>query len=142
MPDIEAINARNEQIAAEFRASGGLVGGGFAGTPVLLLHTRGARSGHERVNPLVYLDDAGRRIIFASYQGADRHPAWYFNLRAQPEVTIEVGTETLRVRAQELTGGERDRLWRLQTQRYPRFGDYERRTSRVIPAIALVPLPG
>src|SRR4029077_20693415 len=94
----------NARIIDEFRANEGRVGGGFQGTPLLLLHHTGARSGASRVNPLAYLADGGRYVIFASKGGAPTDPAWYHNLRAHPATTIEVGTETLDVVASEATG--------------------------------------
>lgn len=130
----------NQQIIEEFRSGGGEVGGPFEGAPMLLLHHRGARSGQERISPLVYLADDGRYVIFASKGGAPTNPGWYHNLKAHPDVTIEVGTETMRVRAEEVSGEERDRLYRTQAQRRPNFAEYERNTERVIPVIALTPI--
>jgi deazaflavin-dependent oxidoreductase (nitroreductase family) len=127
----------NERTIAEFRANHGQVGGQFAGAPLLLLHTVGARSGQPRVNPVMYLADGGRYLVFASAAGADSHPAWYWNLLAHPDARIEVGDRVLDVRAAELTGAERDGKYRLQAERYPGFADYQRRTARTIPVIAL-----
>lgn len=129
----------NQQIIEEFRANGGVVGGMFEGSPVLLLHHRGAKSGQERLSPLIYLADDGRYVVFASKGGAPTNPAWYHNLLAHPEVTIEVGAETLRAQAEELTGDERDRLYAEQSSRMKNFAEYERKTTRVIPVIALTP---
>lgn len=129
----------NQQIIDEFRAHGGEVGGMFEGAPMLLLHHRGARSGQERINPLVYLADEGRYVVFASKGGAPTNPAWYHNLLANPDVTIEVGTETIRARAEEAKGEERDRLYRTQAERNPGFAEYERKTDRVIPVVVLTP---
>jgi deazaflavin-dependent oxidoreductase (nitroreductase family) len=137
MPD--DLNART---IAEFRANHGNVGGAFAGAPLLLLHTVGARSGMPRVNPMMYLPDEGRYLVFASKAGSDRHPDWYYNLLAQPEVRIEVGDEILTVRAVELHGAERDAHFAEQARRYPGFAAYQRRTDRVIPVIALTPVEG
>jgi deazaflavin-dependent oxidoreductase (nitroreductase family) len=137
MPD--DLNAR---IIAEFRANHGKVGGDFTGAPLLLLHTVGARSGRTRVNPMMYLPDEGRYLVFASKAGSDRHPDWYFNLLAHPEVKIEVGDEILTVRATELHGAERDAHFAEQARRYPGFAAYQRRTDRVIPVIALTPVEG
>lgn len=130
----------NQSIIEEFRANDGRVGGPFEGAPMLLLHHRGARSGQERINPLVYLEEPGRYVIFASKGGAPANPAWYHNLKANPEATIEVGTETIRVRAEEVTGEERDRLYRRQAELRSTFAEYERKTDRVIPAVALIPI--
>ncbi len=130
----------NAQIIAEFRTNHGKVGGNFEGAPLLLLHTTGARSGAARINPMMYLPDDGRYLVFASKAGADTNPDWYHNLLAHPEVRIEVGDETLDVRAVELRGAERDAQYAEQARRYPGFADYERATDRVIPVIALVPV--
>lgn len=132
-----AIHDFNQQIIAEFRANGGKVGGRFAGAPMLLLHTIGAKSGQPRTTPLVYLPDGDRCIIFASKGGAPQHPAWYHNLRAHPEVTIEVGTETIPVTAVEITGEERDQLYAKQAALRPAFAEYQAKTARRIPVIAL-----
>ena len=113
------INDWNAQIIAEFRANAGQLGGGFEGAPVLLLHTTGARSGKERVNPMMYLEDAGRIFVFASKAGADTHPDWFRNLVANPAVSAEIGTETIRATAVSLEGDERDRVFDLQKSRYP-----------------------
>lgn len=132
----------NARIIDEFRANEGRVGGGFAGVPLLLLHQVGARSGERRVNPVAYLADAGRYVIFASKGGAPTHPGWYHNLRAHPQATIEVGTETIDVVASEATGEERERLFRTQAQRVPQFAEYEEKTARVIPVMILTPREG
>jgi deazaflavin-dependent oxidoreductase (nitroreductase family) len=129
----------NAAVIDEFRASGGELGGGFAGAPVLLLHTIGARTGTERVNPIMYLDDGGRLLVFASKAGADSNPDWYYNLVANPDVQIEVGDRVLDMHATELSGPERDDRYAEQARRYPGFADYARKTSRVIPVIALTP---
>jgi deazaflavin-dependent oxidoreductase (nitroreductase family) len=129
----------NARVITEFRANHGKVGGDFAGAPLLLLHTVGARSGRPRVNPMMYLPDEGRYLVFASKAGSDRHPDWYHNLLAHPEVKIEVGDEILTVRAVELRGAERDAHFAEQARRYPGFAGYQRRTDRVIPVIALIP---
>jgi deazaflavin-dependent oxidoreductase (nitroreductase family) len=134
MSDTEDPNAR---IVAEFRANHGKVGGPFEGAPMVVLHTIGARTGQERVHPLMYLPDGDRYLVFASKGGADTHPAWYRNLLAHPDTEIEVGDETIAVHAQELTGAERDEKYAEQAARYPGFAEYEQMTSRVIPVIAL-----
>jgi deazaflavin-dependent oxidoreductase (nitroreductase family) len=131
----------NAQIVDEFRANGGRVGGMFAGTPLLLLHHTGARSGKARVNPLAYLEDDGRYAIFASKGGAPTNPDWYHNLRAQPDTTIEVGVETIPVHAREAAGEERERLFAAQVQRSPQFGAYQEKTERPIPVVVLEPVP-
>ncbi|MFZ2049715.1 MAG: nitroreductase family deazaflavin-dependent oxidoreductase [Solirubrobacteraceae bacterium] len=129
----------NAQVIDEFRANGGSVGGMLAGMPVLLLHHTGAQSGKAYVNPLAYLEDDGRYVIFASAAGAPKHPGWYHNLKANPDVRIEVGTETLDVHAQEATGPERDRLYAIQSQQIPQFAEYELKTDRVFPVVVLQP---
>ncbi len=129
----------NQQIIDEFRANSGVVGGMFEGAPLLLLHHRGAKSGQERISPLVYLADDGRYAVFASKGGAPTNPGWYHNLLAHPDVTIEVGSETMRAHAEEVKGDERDRLFAENSRQRENFADYERKTTRVIPVIALTP---
>lgn len=132
----------NAQVIEEFRANAGRVGGPFEDMPLLLLHHTGAKSGAARINPVAYLKDGDRYVIFASKAGADTHPAWYHNLKAHPEVTIEVGTKTLRAVAAEATGEDRDRLYRTQAERSPQFGEYERKTDRTIPVVVLTAVSG
>jgi deazaflavin-dependent oxidoreductase (nitroreductase family) len=127
----------NAQTIAEFRKNHGKVGGYFEGAPLLLLHTSGKRSGKPRVNPMMYLKDGDRYLVFASKAGADTHPDWYHNLKANPEVQAEIGDETIDVHAEEITGRERDDIYRRQATLYPGFAEYERKTKRVIPVIAL-----
>jgi deazaflavin-dependent oxidoreductase (nitroreductase family) len=129
----------NAQIIEEFHANDGRVGGMFEGSTLLLLHHTGAKSGASRINPLVYQPDADRYVIFASKAGAPTNPDWYHNLKAHPDVQIEVGTDTIDVLASEATGEERDRLFRAQVERSPQFGEYEQKTDRVIPVIVLTP---
>jgi deazaflavin-dependent oxidoreductase (nitroreductase family) len=129
----------NTKVIDEFRANDGRVGGPFEGLSILLLHHTGAKSGERRINPLAYRRDDGRYVIFASKGGSPTHPAWYHNLKAFPETTIEVGTETIDVTAGEASGEERERLFRAQAGDVPQFGEYERRTERVIPVIVLTP---
>jgi deazaflavin-dependent oxidoreductase (nitroreductase family) len=106
---------------------------------LLLLHHAGARSGKSRINPLVYLRDGSRYVIFASKGGAPNNPDWYHNVKANPEVTIEVGTDTIPVTAAEAASAERDRLFSAQVERSPAFGDYQSGIERVIPVITLTP---
>jgi deazaflavin-dependent oxidoreductase (nitroreductase family) len=134
------VNDFNDQVIAEFRAHHGKVGGPFEGAPLLLLHSTGAKSGQQRVSPMMYLPEGDRYVVFASKAGADDNPDWYHNLKAHPEVRIEVGDDEVAVRAVEVTGGERDRLYAQQAERYPGFKEYEAKTSRVIPVVALVPV--
>lgn len=127
-------NARN---IAEFRSTGGKLGGPFEGAPVLLLTTTGAKSGQPRTSPMMYLPEGERIFVFASNEGKDNHPSWYHNLRANPSATVEIGTETFAVTATEIRGAEHDRLYDIQAQRYPGFAAYRERTDRVIPVIEL-----
>ena len=129
----------NADVIAEFRSNHGKVGGQFEGAPILLLHHRGARTGRQRVNPVMYLKDGDRLLVFASKGGYDHNPDWYHNLRANPEIEVEVGDETIRVRAEEVKGAERDRLYSRQASLYPRFAEYQKKTKRAIPVIALSP---
>lgn len=129
----------NATIIEEFRANGGEVGGRFAGAPLLLLHTTGAKTGKERVNPLVYQADGDRIVVFASKGGAPTSPDWYHNLLANPRVTAEIGTETVALRARVADGDERERLWERQKQIMPGFADYEAKTTRQIPVVVLEP---
>jgi deazaflavin-dependent oxidoreductase (nitroreductase family) len=132
----------NAKLIDEFRANDGRVGGVWEGTPLLLLHHTGAKSGASRVNPVGYLPDAPSYLIFASNGGAPSNPGWYHNLKAHPEVTIEIGTDTVPARASEAAGEERDRLYRTQVERVPQFGEYEKTAGRVIPVMILTPTAG
>jgi len=129
----------NAQIIDEFHANEGRVGGMFKGMPLLLLHHTGAKSGKNRINPLAYQSDDGRYVVFASKGGAPTNPDWYHNLKAQPNVTIELGTDRIDVVASEATGDERERLFRTQAERVPQFAEYEKKAGRVIPVIVLTP---
>ena len=129
----------NRKIIEEFRANAGKVGGPFAGAPLLLLHTTGARTGRERVNPTMYQDLGGPVAVFASKAGAPTNPDWYHNLLANPEVTAEIGTDTRRFRARTASGDERQRIWDRQKHDYPGFADYEAKTDREIPVVILDP---
>ena len=130
----------NRKIVEEFRSSAGVVGGPFEGVPILLLHHRGAKSGTERINPLAYRRDGDNYVIFASKGGAPTNPDWYHNVRANADVEIEVGTDSLKARAHIASGNERDRLWTVQKQEFPGFADYEQKTDREIPVVVLEPL--
>jgi deazaflavin-dependent oxidoreductase (nitroreductase family) len=129
----------NEQLIEEFRAAGGKVGGPFEGKALLLLHTIGAKSGKDYVTPLVYLEDDGRHIVFASKGGAPENPGWYYNLKVLSKVSIEVDSEMLAVTAEEVTGEERDRLFAAAKVQEPELAGYEGKTDRRIPVIALTP---
>jgi deazaflavin-dependent oxidoreductase (nitroreductase family) len=133
----KTMNDWNATIIDEFRANDGLVGGVFEGAPVLLLHTRGAKSGAERINPMMYLDEDGTIYVFASKAGADHHPDWYHNLVANPTVSVEAGTETFDAVATPVDRAERDRIYAIQATRFPNFAEYETKTTRVIPVVKL-----
>jgi deazaflavin-dependent oxidoreductase (nitroreductase family) len=131
-------NEFNAGIIDEFRSNEGKVGGMFEGAPLIILHTTGARSGVERLAPLMYLPYEDRVFVFASKNGAHSHPAWYHNLKANPSVTVEVGSDTSGRTAVELDPDERDRIYAAQASLYPQFAEYEAGTDRVIPVIELV----
>ena len=131
------INDRNKTIIDEFRANAGKVGGPFAGKTLLLLHTIGAKSKLERVNPVAYINDDDRLVIIASKGGAPTNPDWYYNLVAHPLLTVEVGTEKFQVRASVTEEPERTRLYGKMIRMMPGFGEYQRKTKRVIPVIVL-----
>ncbi len=126
--------ARNNAVIEEFRANNGLVGGRAT---VLLLHHTGARTGTERVNPLAFRQVDGGWAIFASRAGADRHPDWYHNLVANPQVGVELGGESFEADAVVTEGEERDRLFAAQVAAMPPFAEYEKKTSRRIPVVRL-----
>ena len=134
MPDM---NDWNRQLIEDFRANGGKVGGMWEGRPLLLLTTTGAKSGQHRTSPVMYLRDGDRLLVFASKGGAPTNPDWYHNLLAHPEVTVEVGDETYKAIATPLTGEERDRLYAQWAEMYPQFDEYQKKTTRKIPAVAL-----
>ena len=137
MSDREQRLAWNRDIIAEFRANDGRVGGPFEGIPLLLLHTRGAKTGEERINPVAYLELDGRLYVFASNGGRDSHPGWVFNVQAEPNVVVEVGTRTANATAVVLEGDERDRIYAEQARRQPAFAAYEEKVTRTIPVVAL-----
>lgn len=127
----------HEQVVEEFRARGGKVGGSFEGSPLLVLTTTGARSGAERVNPLMYTTDGEDLVVLASKGGRPENPAWYHNLVANPRATVELGTEKFTVTARVARGTERDRLFQAQAALYPRFAGYQEKTARQIPVVVL-----
>ena len=133
------MNDWNRNVIEEFRTNDGVVGGMFEGATLLLLHHTGAKSGTERVNPLVYLRDGDKYVIFASKAGAPNSPDWYHNLLANPGTTIEVGIQSIPVTARVAEGDERDRLWSKQKEVAPQFAEYESKTDRVIPVVVLEP---
>ena len=137
MPDAGAIKAFNQNVIDEFRANDGKVGGPFAGAPLLLLTTTGAKSGQQRVNPLAHLTIDGKLIIVGSFAGADINPAWVHNLRANPHAHVETGTESYDALARELPPDEREALYPQIVAVAPGFGEYQHKTSRVIPLFEL-----
>jgi deazaflavin-dependent oxidoreductase (nitroreductase family) len=136
-----SVNDWNKAVVEEFRANGGKVGGQFADRPLLLLHTTGAKSGQERVNPLVYSTDGDRLVVVASKGGAPTNPDWYYNLVANPQVTVEVGTEQFQAQATVAEEPERTRLFDQMAAAMPGFADYQRNTPRILPMIVLTRLP-
>ena len=131
------MNDWNAQTIEEFRANGGKVGGNFEGAPLLLLHHKGAKTAKERVNPVMYQAVGHHYAVFATKGGAPTNPDWYHNLRANPDATIEIGTETKAVHARVAEGDERERIWSTQKERYPGFAEYEAKTTRQIPVVIL-----
>jgi deazaflavin-dependent oxidoreductase (nitroreductase family) len=127
----------NERLIAEFRANGGKVTGMFANSPLILLTTTGAKSGKERTAPVVYFEDGGNLVIVASFAGAPKHPVWFSNIRANPEVTIEWGIEKFRATARISAEAERDRLYARASELMPAFVEYQKKTTRVIPVVVL-----
>lgn len=130
----------NRRIIAEFRANNGKVGGRFEGRPLLLLHTRGAKSQQERINPVAYTRDDGRLVVIASKGGAPTNPDWYYNVVANPQVKVEVGTEQFQAHGEVAEEPERTRLYDKMVEIMPGFDEYRRRTQRVIPVIVLTPV--
>jgi deazaflavin-dependent oxidoreductase (nitroreductase family) len=136
----EQVNDWNRKTIEEFRANCGKVGGPFAGAPLLLLHTVGARSGKERVNPMMYRDlGQGRVAVFATRAGDPANPDWYHNLVANPYVTAEIGAESHAFRARTATGDERESIWIPQKRENSGFATYETMTTRQIPVVILDP---
>jgi len=130
-------NDYNQRIIAEFRANGGKLGGEWEGYHLLLLHSTGAKTGRHRVNPVGYRRDGDRFVVLGSNGGAPAHPDWYHNLRANPQVTVQVGHERFAARARVAANDERDRLWGEFKQEIPVLVDYEQKTSRQIPVVVL-----
>jgi deazaflavin-dependent oxidoreductase (nitroreductase family) len=135
--DTEALGDFNRGVVEEFRANAGKVGGPFQGGTLLILHTMGAKSGARRLSPLAYLDVDGQLLIVGSYAGAPKDPAWVHNLRANPRAHIEIGTDAYDVTARELPRDERDEVFRKVAAVAPFFGEYQSKTSRVIPLFEL-----
>jgi deazaflavin-dependent oxidoreductase (nitroreductase family) len=136
-PGADAVNEFNQALIDEYRATGGKVTGMFQDAPLLLLTMKGAKTGRERTTPLAYTEDDGRLVVIASKAGAPNNPAWYHNLVANPDATVELGTEKFPVRASVADDEERERLYRKQAERLPTFNDYEKKTTRKIPVIIL-----
>jgi deazaflavin-dependent oxidoreductase (nitroreductase family) len=128
---------RNAEIIEEFRANEGKIGGYFEGKTLLLLTTTGAKTGSTHTTPAIYLEDAGRYVVFASNGGAPNNPGWYHNVRANPGVRVEVGADSFPATAAVLEGPERDALFRRQADRDPSFDEYQARMDRVMPVVAL-----
>ncbi len=131
------LNEFNQQVISEFRANQGKVGGQLANMPVLLLTTTGAKSGRALTRPLVYTTDRDRIVVIASFAGAPNNPPWYHNLVANPEATVELGSERFQVRAEVTSGEERQRLFNRQAEQMSIFADYQKKTPRQIPVIVL-----
>lgn len=138
MADVKDWNAG---VIEEFRANQGQLGGNFAGAPVLLLHSTGAKSGKERVHPMMYQAVGDDYAVFASKAGMPTNPDWYHNLVANPDAEIEVGEQTLKVTARVASDEERAPIWETEKERYPGFADYEQKTTRQIPVVILTPKP-
>ena len=134
------VNERNKKIIEEFRANEGRVGGYFEGKSLLLLHTKGAKSGQARINPVACVRDGENLVVIASKGGAPTHPDWYYNVTANPLVTVEVGTEKFQAHATVAKEPERTRLYNQMVAVMPGFDDYRRNTTRVIPVIVLSPI--
>ena len=127
----------NKKIIEEFRSNQGNVGGMFSGMELLLVTTKGAKTGKESIVPVAYTKDGDKYVIVASKGGAPTNPAWYYNLLAHPDVTVEVGTENFQARASETSGEERERLFNQHAHEYPTFNEYKAKTTRVIPVLLL-----
>jgi deazaflavin-dependent oxidoreductase (nitroreductase family) len=136
MSDVNAMKDFNANLIEEYRANDGKVTGVFENAPLLLLTSKGAKSGKEHTTPIVYTTDGDRFVVIASMGGAPKNPAWYHNLVANPDATLEVGAERFPVRAVVTEGDERERLWRAQADLMPTFDDYQKATTRVIPVVA------
>jgi len=127
----------NQKVIEEFRANGGKVGGQFGGAPMILITTKGAKSGKTYVHPLVYSRDGDRYVIIASFAGNPKHPSWYHNIVANPTITVEIGPERFQAKATVASGAERERLFKQQAAMMPVFNDYQKKTSRQIPVVVL-----
>jgi F420H(2)-dependent quinone reductase len=128
--------------AGVYRATGGKLFGRMGKSPILLLNTVGRKSGRKRTSPLLYVMDGEDFVVIASKGGAPTHPAWYLNLKANPEATVEVGDREVRVRAERTAPEEKARLWQKMVEMYPTYDDYQRKTEREIPLLILRPVKG
>ena len=138
MSSTPPVGGFNQQVIEDFRANDGAVGGFFTGKPVLILHTTGAKTGNQRLNPLVYATDGDHLVVTASKGGAPTHPDWFFNVRANPDVTVEVGTETFPAKATIIEDGPvRDELYAKLVAIMGQFAEYETKTDRRIPVVVL-----
>jgi len=133
------VRALNKTHSSVYRRSDGRVWGTMFGGPVLLLNTTGRKSGQRRTNPLLYVRDGDDFVLIASNGGAPRHPAWYLNLRANPDATVEVGDLRVRVRAEVVDGEEKAHLWQKMVDMYSSYDDYQKKTNREIPLLVLHP---
>lgn len=138
-PRWRLIHAGSALQARLFSLTGGRLGGKYKGKRVVVLHHVGAKSGKARITPVVGVVEGERVIVVASSGGSESHPAWFHNLLAQPDIEIEVGRETRPVRARVVEGDERSGLWPRLVAYQPDFGEYDERTDRVIPVVALEP---
>jgi deazaflavin-dependent oxidoreductase (nitroreductase family) len=127
----------SSKIIEEFRENNGKVGGFFSGMNLLLMTTKGAKTGKESIIPVAYTKDGEKFVVVASKGGAPTHPAWYYNLLANPEITVEVGSEKFKARAVNAESEERERLFNQHAAEYPQFNEYKEKTSRVIPVFTL-----
>jgi deazaflavin-dependent oxidoreductase (nitroreductase family) len=137
MTEIYDLNDWDRRIIEEFRANGGNVGGQFAGVPLLLLTTTGAKSGEPRISPLAYLFEGGRIYVFAGNRGAPTNPGWYHNLVAHPDVTVELGTEQFEARATVIESAEGERLGSIQVQKIPALASLQTKITRRVPVVLL-----
>jgi len=139
---VSELNDFNQRVISEFRTNRGKVGGQMAGMPLLLLTTVGAKSGRSLTKPLAYTTDGERIVVIASFAGSAHNPAWFVNLEANPTVTVEIGSERFQARATVTSGEERQRLFKHQAEKMPIFNDYQKKTTRLIPVVALERIGG
>ena len=137
MTEIHDLNDWDRQVIEEFRANGGNVGGQFAGVPLLLLTTTGAKSGEQRISPMTYLSEGGRIYVFAGNRGAPTNPGWYHNLVAHPDVTVELGAEKFEARATVMESEEGERLGRIHVEKIPALAELMAKITRKVPVVLL-----